>query len=121
LVDHDGEGETRVQLSFCHDKFRGLIDVVVRAIPIDDNAIDSAADHVRDLIVDLACVGGTVAYVYVIRSSEPQKQVRINLCACSRIQQRVHVYLADVACTGIAIGLGDKSIRGARVVRRLSG
>lgn len=110
-----------MRLCFCHHKFCGLIDAVVRAIPIDDDAIDSAADHVRDLIVDLACVGGTVAHIHVVRSSEPQKQVRINLCARARIQQRVHVYLADVAWTGIAIGLGDKSIRGARVVRRLSG
>ena len=60
-----------MRFSFGHDEFCGLIDAVVRTIPIDDDAVDAAADHVRDLIVDLRRVGRTVADVHMVRATEP--------------------------------------------------
>ncbi len=58
-------------LSLCHDEFCGVIDAIVRAIPIKNDALDSTADHVGDLVVDLYGIGGTVAHVHVVRASEP--------------------------------------------------
>lgn len=68
-----------MRLGFCHDKLCSLVDAVVRSIPIDDDAIDPPADHVRDLIVDLGCVRGAVANVHVVRPTKPQKQMGVHL------------------------------------------
>ena len=119
LVDHDREGETRVSLRFGHDELCGLVDIVVRTIPINDDAIDSAADHVRDLIVNLPRVGRAVADVHVVRTSEPHEQVSIDLCVRARIEQRVHIHFAYVAGSRIAIGLTNEIVGGAGIVRRL--
>jgi hypothetical protein len=71
LVDHDREGEAGMAVSLGHDKFCSIIDAIVRAVPIENDALDSTADHVGDLIVDLRRVGGIVAHVHVVRASEP--------------------------------------------------
>jgi len=71
LVDHDRKGEAGMALGLGHDEFCSIIDAVVRAVPIENDAIDSTADHVGDLIVDLRWVGGTVTHVHVVRASEP--------------------------------------------------
>ena len=79
LVDHDREREAGMGFSFCHDEFGGLVFVIVRTIPIDDHAIDSAADHVGDLSVNVRGVRGTVTDVHVVRASEPDHEVGIDL------------------------------------------
>ncbi len=60
-----------MRLSFGHDKFGGLVDAIVRAVPINDHAVDSTTDHVRDLIVNLRRVCRTVPNIHMIRSTEP--------------------------------------------------
>ncbi len=57
--------------SFRHHELCGLVDAVVWAVPIDNDAVDSPADHIRDLIVDLRCVGRTVANAHVVRPAKP--------------------------------------------------
>ena len=121
LVDHDGESEAGMSFGLGHYEFCGLIDAVVRTVPIDDDAIDSAANHVRDLIVNLRRVRGAVADVHVVRFPEPQEQVSVDLGGCAGIKQRVDIYFADVAGSGVAIGLSDKTNGGAGIVRRLCG
>ncbi len=74
-------------LSFRHHQLRTLIDFIVGSIPVDDHAIDAPADHVVDLALDLRCIGGAVADVHMVRSSEPGKQVGIHLCRRPGIQQ----------------------------------
>lgn len=121
LIDHDGEGEAGMRLRLSHDELGGLVDAVVRAVPVDHDAVDAPADHVRNLTMNLACVRGTVADAHVVRSAKPQQQVGVNLGGRAGIQQRVHVNLAHIARAGIAIRLTDKAIDGAGVVRRLRG
>lgn len=72
LVDHDRKGKARVSFRLCHHQFRGLVDAVVRSVPVDNHPVNSAADHIFDLPMDLLCVGRVVADIHVIRASEPQ-------------------------------------------------
>ena len=71
LVDHDCECKARMSFGFSHHKFRGLVDAIVRPVPVDNHSVNSAADHVCDLPVDLFCVCGTVTDIHVVRTSEP--------------------------------------------------
>lgn len=97
-------------LSLCHDEFCSVIDAVVRPVPIENDAIDSTADHIRDLLVDLACIGGTVTHIHVVRTPKPQHHVGVDLGAGARIKQRVHIDLAYIGGASIAIRLTDKTI-----------
>lgn len=72
LVDHDRKRKARVTFRLCHHQFRRLVNAVVRAVPVHNHAINSAADHVRDLTMDLFCIRGTVTDVHVVRASEPE-------------------------------------------------
>ena len=121
LVDHEGEGEAGMFFGFRHDELCGLIDAVVRAIPIDDHAIDSAADHVCNLPLDLRWVGGAIAHVHMVRTSEPKQQVSVDLRARTGIEQGMDIHLANTSGAGIAIGLPGKTIGRARIVCRLRG
>ena len=58
---------------------RGVVLVVVRAVPVDDHAVDAAADHVGDLAVNLCGVGGAVADVHVVRPAKPHHHMGIDL------------------------------------------
>ncbi len=71
LIDHDGEGETRVVLSLGHDELRSLIHCIVWPIPVDDDAVNAAADHVGNLALDLCGVSGPVSDIHVVRLTEP--------------------------------------------------
>ncbi len=71
LVDHDCECKARMSFGLSHHQFRGLVDTIVRAIPVDNHSVNSAADHICDLPMDLFCVRGTVADIHVVRTSEP--------------------------------------------------
>ena len=121
LVDHNGEGEAGMSLGFRHHEFCGLIDAVVRAIPIDDHAIDSAADHIGNLPVNLRRIGGAVAHIHVVRPSEPKQQVSVDLRARAGIEQGMDIHLADIPGTCIAIGLPAKIVGRTRIVCRLRG
>jgi hypothetical protein len=57
---------------FGHDQLGGLINAVVRPVPVDYDAIDPATDHVCDLAMHLRRIGGVVPDVHVIRATEPQ-------------------------------------------------
>lgn len=70
-----------------HHQLRRVINAVVGAIPINDHAIDSPADHIRNLIVYLSCVIRVVADVHVIRAAEPEQKMRVNRGVRSRIEQ----------------------------------
>ena len=121
LVDHDGEGEAGMTLRFCHHKFGGVVFAVVGTVPVNDHAVDAAADHVGDLLMNLPGVGGVVANVHVVRSSEPHHHVCIDLGGRARIQQRVQVHFADISGASIAIRLFGETVRGTRIVGRLIG
>jgi hypothetical protein len=85
-IDHDGKGEAGMGFRFRHDQLCGLINGIVGAIPVNDYAVDAAANHVLDLEVDLRRVGRTVSHIHVVRLSEPKQQMRINLRRRSRIE-----------------------------------
>ena len=72
LIDHDGEGETRMVFRFRHHQLRTLINRIVGAVPVNDHAIDAPADHVVNLPLDLSGIGGAVADIHVLRSAEPR-------------------------------------------------
>ena len=71
LVDHDCECKARMSFSLGHHQLRSLVDAIVRAIPVDNHSVNSAADHVCDLPVDLVCIRGTVTDIHVVRTTEP--------------------------------------------------
>jgi len=72
---------------FGHDQLCGLINAGVWAIPVDDDTVDTAADHVCNLTVNLGGVGGTVADIHVVRLSEPQHEMSVDLSIGAGIQQ----------------------------------
>ncbi len=119
LVDRDRETEAGMVFRLGHDQLRGVVFAVVRTIPINDHAIDSAADHIGDLLVNLRRVVGTVPDVHVIRSTEPHHQVRVHLSRRAGIKQRVHTHLADIAGASVTIRLLGKTVRRAGVICRL--
>ena len=119
LVDHDREGEAGMGLGFGHNEFCGLVDAVVRPVPVNDHAINTTTDHVRDLTVNLRRVGRVVADIHVVRRAEPQEQVSIDFGIRARVEQGVNVNLTDIGGAGITVGLVDETIGGAGVVRRL--
>jgi len=55
--------------------------------------------------MDLFGIGGTVADVHVVRTSEPQHQVGIHLGRRAGIEQGVHVHLTHVGGGSIPITL----------------
>jgi hypothetical protein len=87
LVDHDGEGETGMFFGFGHDQFGGVINAVVGTVPIDDDSIDSPADHVFDLALHLSGIVRVVAHIHVVGATEPQHQVSVDFGVCSRVEQ----------------------------------
>jgi hypothetical protein len=108
-------------LGFRHDQLRRLIDRVVGTVPVDDHAVDAAADQVRDLALNLIRVGGAVADIHVLRPAKPQKQVRIHLRRRPGIEQRMDVDLAYVTGAPVAVRLIHEAVGCARVVGGLSG
>ena len=81
-IFHDGELETSVaRLCFLHQvQGRGVVVSIVRTVPINDHARDSAAEHVRDLCLYLCRIIGVVADIHVIAHPKPGHEVRINRC-----------------------------------------
>jgi hypothetical protein len=108
-------------LGFRHNELCRLIDAVVRTVPVENDAIDAPADHVRDLMVQLRGVGGTVPNVHVVRSSEPKYEVSVHLAGRTRIKQGMYVHLAYIAGARIAVGLIGETIRRTGVVCGLCG
>lgn len=98
FVHGDRKSKSGMAFRGRHYELRCLIFGIVRSVPVDDHAINAAADHVVDLAVDLVRVGRTVAHVHMIRLSEPDHQVGVDLGTVSRIQQGMHVDFADVSC-----------------------
>ena len=57
LVDHDCEGESGMSLRLGHHQLGRMVNTVVGSIPINDDALNTAADHVGNLPMHL---GGIV-------------------------------------------------------------
>lgn len=56
---------------FRHHQLRGLVGAVVWTIPVDDHAIDPAADHIGDLVVNLGRARRAIAHIHVVRAAKP--------------------------------------------------
>ena len=95
-------------MSFCfrHHQFRGLINAVVRTVPVDNYAINSPTDHIGDLPMDLFRVGGAVADVHVVRAAEPQHQMGVYFRAGAGVEQVVNVEFTHIAHASISVALG---------------
>ena len=106
--------------SFGHHQLRRLVHRIVGTVPVDYDAVDAAAHHVCDLALHLIRVGRAVADIHVLRPAKPKKQVRIDFRCCSRIEQRMDIDFADVACASIAVRLTREVVGGACVVGGLS-
>ena len=121
LIDHDREREAWMRFRFRHHQLRGLVDAVVRAVPVDNHAVYSTADHVGDLPLNLFRIGRTVADIHVVRASKPQHQMGIDLCSRARIEQAVNINFAHVAPSGIPVVLGRKTVCGTCIICGLRG
>lgn len=102
------------------DQLRGLIDRIIRPVPVDDQAINASADHVFDLPFHLRRIGRTVTDIHVMPGAEPGLHMHVYLGRGSGIQERMDINLADISCTAISVCLTEKGIRGAGVIRSLS-
>ena len=120
LIDHDGKSEARMAFSFCHDRLRRLVDGIVWSVPVDDHSINAAADHVVNLALDLRGISGVITDIHVAGLPKPEHQMRVDLRACSGIEQRVDVDFADVSRCSIAVGLVRETVRRTCVVGGLS-
>ena len=78
------------------------------SVPICDNAIYAATDHVGHLCVHLSSGAGVVADANVIGFAEPAKPMRENFGRGSAVEQLGNRLLTDIAWTGIAIFLPRK-------------
>ena len=79
LIHHDREREAWMCLGFRHHELGRLVDTVVGSVPVNDYAVDSPADHVCNLPVNLRRVRRTVSDVHMVRSTEPEHEVRVYL------------------------------------------
>ena len=120
LVDHDRKSEAGMFFRLRHHQLGCLIRRSARTVPVDDHAVDAAADHVVDLAFHLAGVGRAVTDVHVVRASEPDHQVSVDLGRVAGIKQRMNVRLADIPGATVAIGLRDKTVGRAGVIGSLS-
>ena len=121
LIDHDRKREARMSFRLRHDELRRLIDAVVRAIPVDDHPINSTADHVGDLAMNLFRVCRTVADIHMVRTTEPQQQMGINLGRRAGIQQAVNIDFTDVGGGAVPVTLSQETAGCTCVVGRLDG
>ena len=106
LVDHDRKRKSRMGFRFHHHQFRGLVNAVVRTVPVDNHSVDTAADHIGDLPMDLFRVGGAVSDIHVVRSAKPQQQMGVNFRSGSGIEQIVNVDFTDIADASVPVALG---------------
>ena len=95
LIHHDDECKTGVALRLCHDQLCHGILKIPRAIPVHDHTVDSAADHVLDLAMDLCGIVGLVADVHRARSTKPKHEMGVDLRGGAWIQKRVDIQFAD--------------------------
>lgn len=121
LIDHNRKREPRMRFRFRHHQPRSLINRIIRPVPINDDAINAAADHIRNLAVNLRRIVRVVANAHVVRPPEPQHHVSVDFRRSSRIQQRVHVDLAYVSRAAVAVRLARESVSRTCVIRSLSG
>lgn len=113
LVDHDRKCKSGMIFGLGHDELRGFVDGVAGAVPIDDHAIDAAADHIGNLAVDLRGVGRAIADVHVVVLAKPEHQVGVNLGSRSVVEQSVNIVFADISRSQVAIRLAGEAIRSA--------
>ena len=106
FVHHDGEREARMLFGFRHHRQRCLVgERIAKSIPVDDHTLNAAANHVRDLTVDLRGILRAVPDVHMARIAKPRHQMRVHLAARTRIQERMDVQFAGVAHAHISIAL----------------
>ena len=89
--------------SFLHHQLGGAVDLVVRSVPDHDHSVDAAADHVRDLPLDLGRIGRTVTDVDVAGLAEPEHQMSEDLGLGPGVEQGVNVQLAYVGCAQVSV------------------
>ena len=117
FIHHDGEREAGMLFDFRHYRQRGLIgEGISKPVPVDDHTIDAAADHVRDLTVNLRRILGVVADVHMTWIAKPGHQMRYHLAARARIQECMDVQLAGICGAHISVALRLESIRRAGIV-----
>src|ERR1700722_4684810 len=79
VIDHDRESKAGMSLGLRHKQFRSLIDGVVGTVPGNDHTVDSAADHVLHLALNLCRIRGTVPDIDMARMSPPHPEGSVNL------------------------------------------
>ncbi len=99
-----------------HYVLRSLVDGIAGPVPVDNHAIDAAADHVVNLTLGLRRVRLAVTNIHVVRLTEPKNHVSINLGRGPRVKQGVNVNLTYVSRASIVIRLSRKGVRGAGVI-----
>src|SRR5260370_4886549 len=105
-VFHDRKLESGMGLGFLlHQNGGGAEDVHIEAKPVDDRAVDAAADHVLYLAVDLSRIVGTIAHIYVVRPAKPGEEARKHLGVGTRVEQCLHPHFPPVPCPYVPVTL----------------
>lgn len=88
FVHHDGKSEARMLFDFRHYRQSSLIaERVPKSVPVDNHALNTAADHVRNLTVNLRRILRVVTNAHMAWITKPGHQMRVHLGARSRIQE----------------------------------
>ena len=120
FIHHDGKSEAGMLFDFCHYRQRSLIgERVPKSIPVDDHALNTAADHVGNLTVNLRRILGVVTDTHMAWIAKPGHQMRVHLGTRSGIQERMDVHLAGIASSHVSVALRNKSIGRAGIVGSL--
>lgn len=88
------------------------------SIPVDNGAVEPAAQHVIDLLLHLQRVTGDVTYIHVIAKPEPGNKVRVDFGGGSGVEQAADRLFADIGAGNVAVGLREKAVGRAGIVRR---
>jgi hypothetical protein len=92
FIYHDGKGEAGMLFDFSHHRQSSFVaESVARSVPVDDHTIDAAADHVRDLAMDLRWILRVVAHVHVAGIAKPGHQMGVYLGVRTWIQQGMDI------------------------------
>src|SRR5215510_3799539 len=104
FIDHHGKSKSRVPFHFSYKTQRGLVsERIAEAVPVYDYSIDTAADHVIDLMSNLDGIMGVVAHVDMPWIAPPRHEVSVNSRGRTWIKQRMNVHLANVGRTHVAV------------------
>src|SRR5258708_35720674 len=102
-IDQDCESKSRMFFCFIHHRLGGLVDEIIGTVPVDNDAVNAAADHIGDLALHLGGIGGAVADVHVTAIAKPKHQMSEDFCSGAGVEHGVDVHFAHVVSAQVPV------------------